>query len=223
MSALHRITAWTKPASGLVPGLLLLAGAAGCGAGLPEEWLKLTEQGKRTTIESHTDFQTFEYTRTAGMWLDAGPGALAHATITREPDGSYWLDEVREGEGTGGADSRITWDELLGDGEWDAMGDGAYDAWISDLSWPNVSEQDLPPRQLTAGQVQRMLSIFAAIPVDYEYVESDIDYYYFEDVRWDERSLSANPSYGYCETIAYDKIEEIVQMLEDFRSASTAW
>ena len=233
MSALQRITESTEktgprayrrglrqltgPIGGLLPGLLWLAGTAGCGSALPEELVKLTEQGKSTTTESHTDFQTFEYTRTPGLGFYTDAGAVSGAIITREPSGGYRL-ETRVWEGTDGADSRITWAGLLGD--WESTGGGADDEWNSDWSWQNPTEQDLPPRELTAGEVQRMLSVFAAVPVEYEYIDALIDYYVLEDARWDNRSLSANPTYGYSETIAYPKLDEIVQLLEDFRSAS---
>jgi hypothetical protein len=187
--------------------------------GFPEELVKLTEQGKSTTTESHTGFQTFEYTRTPGLAFDTDPGAVSHAAITREPSGGYRL-ELRVWEGTDGAESRITWEELLGDWEWESTDDQTAGGRDFDWSSQSPTEQDVPPRELTASEVQRMLSVFAAVPVEYAYVDALIDYSVFEDVRWDDRSLSANPNYGYSETIVYPKLEEIVQMLDDFRRAS---
>lgn len=208
------------PLGALLPGLILLAETAGCGpAGVPGDFLGLIEQGKTTTAESHTDFQTFEYTRTPGLGFDTDPDPVLHATITRMPSGGYWL-EMRVWEGGADGESRITWEELLGDWEWESTDYQADSGWDSGWSWQIPTERDLPPRALTTSEAQRMLSLFAAVPVECEYVDALIDYCVYQDVRWDNRSLSANPNYGYSETILYSKLEDIVQMLGDFRSAS---
>jgi hypothetical protein len=193
----------------LVLAPLVLVTAAGCGTALPQEWSNLAGQDKVIGTESHKDFQTFEYTRWPGIGFYDVSGPVSDATITRQADGSYWL-EIRVWDGDGG-DSDITWEELENTWEWDSVVD-----WVD----TGDSDQALVLRALAADEVQRMLDVFGAIPVEYEFIAADIDYYMFEDVRWDDRSLSANPNYGYSETIAFAKVEEIVQMLNDFRSAS---
>jgi hypothetical protein len=201
----------------ILPGLLWLAGAAGCGSVFPEELVKLTEQGKSTTIESHTDFQTFEYNRSPGSGFESAPGDIVAATITRAADGHYELAlDVLEGHAT--PYPQITWEQLE---SWNAesIDDASYDGFGSGWGSGDLTVRHLPVRTLTAAEMQRMLSVFAAVPVEYEYIEAMIDYYVFDDVRWDDRRLSGNPNYGYSETILYAKLEEIIRMLEDFRSA----
>ncbi len=207
----------TKARLVIHPILALLAAAAGCGAPIPAELLEFTDLEKTATTESHSDFRSFEYTCTPGLGFDAATDGISHATIAADAVGNYWLD-ISVWQGSGG-DSRVTWEDMILDSTGDP--NSPVDAWSSyGWSWEEPVEQSAAFRALSAAEVLRMRSVFAAIPVEVEYVEAMIDYYEQEDVRWDARRLSANPNYGYSETIAYSKVAEIVDMLEDFRSAS---
>jgi hypothetical protein len=197
--------------------VIISTGCADVGISVdPPLW---NNSGVSTTTESHTDFATFELTRTVG-WSsgDLAPGDILSATITHVGAGRYRLDLSLLESG----DSYTTWAQL--DGEWgDRIWDGAYD-W--DMYYPDdvgaVTTYELPSRELSAAEVQRMRGVFASVQVDHEQIDDMIDYYYWTDFRWDDRSLSANPTYGDSETIGGDSANAIIQMLEDFRSVSPA-
>ncbi len=186
-------------------------------AGCTDSWVSVDppfwpETEKYTTTESHADFATFEFTRTVGWSADdLEPGAIMSAVITHLGGGRYQLDmTVMEDNG----DTYVSW--LESDDTWDTWGWDDFDTYDPYLA----AEQALPSRELSAAEVQRMWSVFANVHVDHGWIEDMIDYYYWTDFRWDERSLSANPSYGDTENIAHASVNEIIAMLEEFRAAS---
>jgi hypothetical protein len=205
-----------RPSGVFLPWLVLMGTASCTGLGPPSILGPLgVEVGKSAATESYADFQTFEFTRTSG-WNCLDPGIVAEATITRGAGGSYQLELGISSDAADG-ESEWTWDDALGGAaDWEVDGTN----WTCGYGLDVSAVRYLPVRALTAAEVQRMRSVFSAVTVEYEYVEADIDYYEIDRVRWDDRSLTANPTYGPSETIRYEDFEQIAQLLEDFRAAS---
>ena len=150
-------------------------------------------------------FEHFEYEQHSALGFCPTLDAVTQATIDRQPDGSYWVELSVIEAGDPNTDDCS---QLLGV-----------------LGTDCAVLHELPGRQMTNGEVARMLAVFALIELREacfpELVCVDpcrIDVY-----QWDDWSIQAGVAgcvYGCSQMLASEEIAEIQALLEELRQTS---